>query len=310
LNGASAGGNVARMRIALTLLLAAACGGGGDSPVDATPDSPDPDGYQRLMEGEWTLAPGQEAYFCIYSTVPRDIDIRAFRPLAPPGTHHTVLTKTTSTQPDGIVPCNVGTNGTTMIYGSGVGAPDFAFPDGIGLRLTAGTRLLNNLHLYNTTDQMLTGKSGALFKEAAPGEIQHFAELVLAGPTIGLNVPPGVSTQQGNCMVDSITNAPIQVFALSQHMHKLGTHMKSVVTRSGSADIVLQDIPYDFEKQEFHHTQQLIELRPGDRLTTYCTYNNTTGTAVSFGESSDDEMCFTDLYYYPAKSANYICSGF
>jgi len=278
-------------------------------PPDAD-TGPDPDGFEKLMEGDWTLQPGQEGYFCIYSTVPRDIDISAFRPLAPPGTHHTVLTKITTSMPDGIVPCNVGTNGTTMIYGSGVGAPDFAFPPGIGLRLTAGTRLLNNLHLYNATDQVLSGKSGTLFKAAVAGEIQNFAELVLAGPTIGLSVPTGMSTQQGNCAVDRITNAPIQVFALSQHMHKLGTHMKSVVARTGSPDIVLQDIAYDFEEQKFHHTTQLVELRPGDMLTTHCTFNNTTGSTVSFGESSDDEMCFTDLYYYPARGANYICSGF
>jgi dopamine beta-monooxygenase len=191
----------------------------------------------------------------------------------------------------------------------GVGAPDFAFPPGIGLRLAAGTRLLLTLHLYNASDQTLTGRSGTLFKAAAAGEIQNFAELVLAGPTIGLTVPTGTTTQQGNCAVSRITNAPIQVFALSQHMHKLGTHMKSVVTRTGSADIVLQDIAYNFEEQKFHHTAQLVELRPGDTLTTYCTFANTTGASVGFGESSDDEMCFTDLYYYPARGASYICSG-
>jgi Copper type II ascorbate-dependent monooxygenase, C-terminal domain len=302
-----------RMRIALALcVLATACGGGDggttEPGVDAAPDPVDPDGYEKLMEGSWTLQPGQEAYFCIYSTVPRDIDIKAFRPLAPPGTHHTVLTKATTSMADGIYPCNVGTNGTTMIYGSGVGAPDFAFPPGIGLRLAAGTRLLNNLHLYNATDQVLTGKSGSLFKAAAAGEIENFAELVLAGPTLGLTVPTGTSTQQGTCSVDRITNTPIQVFALSQHMHKLGKHMKSVVQRTGSPDIVLQDIPYDFEMQQFHHTPALVELRPGDKLVTHCTFDNTTGATVSFGESSDDEMCFTDLYYYPAKSANYICT--
>jgi hypothetical protein len=45
-------------------------------------------------------------------------------------------------------------------------------------------------------------------------------------------------------------------------------------------------------------------------LTTYCTYDNTTGQTVRFGESSDDEMCFTDLFYYPAQGANFVCTGF
>lgn len=298
---------------ALAVVLVVACGGGGsdEPPMPDAPPNVDPEGWVRLMEGDWSLAAGEEGYFCVYVTLPADIDVKAFRPLAPPGTHHTVMTKITSaTPPDGTVRCGVGTNGTTMIYGSGVGAPDFEFPAGVGLRLTKGTRLLLNLHLYNATDAALTGKSGALVKPAGAGEIQNFAELVLAGPTIGLSVPTGTSTQSGKCNISSITNEPIQVFALSQHMHKLGTHMKSVITRSGSPDIVLQDIPYDFESQKFHHTPQLVELRPTDMLTTYCTFNNTTGTAVGFGESSDDEMCFTDLYYYPAKNANYICSGF
>ena len=55
---------------------------------------------------------------------------------------------------------------------------------------------------------------------------------------------------------------------------------------------------------------------PGDVLTTYCTYENTaetnppSGAPVGFGESSDDEMCFTDLFYYPAQGADFICSSF
>ena len=297
----------------LAFVVAAACGGGGSNPTGADAPAPDapaeiPEGWESLMQGDWTLQPGEEGYFCVYATVPRDLDVKAFRPLAPPGTHHTVLTLHTSASPaDGIVRCGVGTNGTTMIYGSGVGAPDFEFPTGVGLHLAAGTRLLLNLHLYNATDEVLDGTSGALVQEATAGEIQHLAELVLAGPTLTLTVPPGTSTQSGRCNISSLTSQPIQVFALSQHMHKLGTHMRSVVTR-GATEIELQDIAYDFEQQEFHHISP-VELRPGDVVTTHCTFNNTTGQTVRFGESSDDEMCFTDLYYYPAQGASYICSS-
>jgi hypothetical protein len=306
------------MRILLSLFACAAiaCGGsptppGGDDDVDIdAPPTVDPDGFQSLMEGDWQLGPGEEAYFCVYVTVPRDLHIKAFRPLGPLGTHHTVLTRTTATSPaDGTVRCGVGTNGQSMIYGSGVGAPDFTFPEGVGLKLVKGERLLLNLHLYNASDNPLTGRSGALFKEATAAEVPNLAELVLAGPTITLNVPPGVSTQRGNCSISSVTDTPIQVFAMSQHMHKLGTHMKSIIKRTGSPDIVLQDIPYDFEEQSFQLKTPHVELLPGDTLTTECTFNNTTGATVRFGESSDDEMCFTDIFYYPAQGASYICSG-
>jgi hypothetical protein len=302
--------------LALALALpAAACGGassGDDAPtVDAAVDVDAdviPDGWQKLLEGDWTLPAGREDYYCVYATVPRDLYVKAFRPLIPEGTHHTVLTRYTGNHADGIVPCDVGTNGQSMIYGSGVGSPDFVFPAGVGLHLTAGTRLLLNLHLYNASDAPISGRSGTLFQEATADEIDHVGEIVLAGPTVGLTVPTGTSTQSGTCNISSITDEPVQVFALSQHMHKLGRRLKSVIRR-GQQEIVLQDVPYDFEQQTFQLVQPTVELRPGDVLTTYCTYDNTTGSTVRFGDSSDDEMCFTDLFYYPAQGASFVCSG-
>jgi hypothetical protein len=302
-------------RIALAGLVAvvASCGGGGGGgPADDRPDGPptvdaDVDGYVTLIEGGWSLDPNEEGYYCVYATVPRDMYVKAFRPLIPLGTHHTVLTRYSGSMADGTVECGVGDNGRSMIYGSGVGSPDFVFPTGVGLHLTAGTRLLLNLHLYNASDAVLSGRSGTLFLEATAAEIQHEAEIVLAGPVLQLNVPTGTSTQSGTCQVSSITDStPVQVFALSQHMHKLGRHMRSVVTR-GSASFDLQDVDYDFERQSFQLVSPDVELRPGDVITTYCTFENTTGAPVGFGESSDDEMCFTDLFYYPAQGATYIC---
>lgn len=291
------------------LVLVVACGGSTDP--DPSPDGPivDPDGFATLMQGSWDLAPGEEGYFCVYATVPEDVYINSFRPLGPPGTHHTVLTTYAgASPPDGTVRCNVGTNGQSMIYGSGVGAPDFDFPPTVGLHLRKGQRLLLNLHLYNATDNPLSGVSGTLYKTTTAAEVPNLAELVLAGPTVGLNIPQGVSTQSGSCRLSNVTDEPIQVFALSQHMHKLGTHMKSVIDRP--TELVLQDVPYNFEEQTFHLVEPHIQLMPSDTLTTHCTFNNTTGSAVGFGESSDDEMCFTDLFYYPAQGASFICGGF
>lgn len=302
--------------VGLITVTVAACGnsssgdGDDDSPIDAaaSADTAIPDGWTSLMEGDWSLTAGAEDYYCIVTTVPRDMYVRAFRPLIPLGTHHTVVTRYEGNLADGTHRCSVGTNGQSMVYGSGVGSPDFVFPDRVGLHLTAGTRLLANLHLYNASDAPLSGRSGVLIQEATDAEIDHDAEIVLAGPTFTLSVPPGMSTQQGNCQVSNITDEPITVFAMSQHMHKLGKHMRSVVTR-GSETITLQDIPYNFENQTFQSKEPSVQLLPGDTLTTYCTYDNTTGRTVTFGDSSDDEMCFTDLFYYPAQGAEFICSG-
>ena len=76
----------------------------------------------------------------------------------------------------------------------------------------------------------------------------------------------------------------------------------------GSETFDLQDIDYEFESQTFQLTNPHVELRPGDIVRTACTFDNDTGSTVTFGESSDNEMCFTDLFYYPAQSADFICT--
>ncbi|MBL9013323.1 MAG: hypothetical protein JNL83_04055 [Myxococcales bacterium] len=300
------------LSIVLSSVLAACGSDGGSAAVDAAPGSVDsavPDGWTMLLEGDWTLPSGQpDTYYCVYATVPRDMYIKAFRPLIPVGTHHTVLTLFDGASPaDGTHLCNVGTNGQSMIYGSGVGSPDFVFPQGVGLQLKKGQRLLLNLHLYNASDVTISGRSGTYIQEAQASEIQHTAEIVLAGPTFSLQVPTGVSTQSGSCNVSQITSQPIQVFSLSQHMHKTGTHVRSVITR-GTQEIVLQDVDYNFEKQTFSLVDPHVTLQPTDKLTTYCTFDNP-GAPKRFGDSSDDEMCFTDLFYYPAQGASFTCTG-
>ena len=48
----------------------------------------------------------------------------------------------------------------------------------------------------------------------------------------------------------------------------------------------------------------------GDRLKVACTYTNTSASTVTFGDSSNQEMCFTGMYFFPARGAGiFDCSG-
>jgi hypothetical protein len=42
---------------------------------------------------------------------------------------------------------------------------------------------------------------------------------------------------------------------------------------------------------------------------TECTYDNTTNKTLTFGESSDTEMCFSVLFRYPALGVGYCTGG-
>ena len=85
-----------------------------------------------------------------------------------------------------------------------------------------------------------------------------------------------------------------------------GVRLRVARLRLGGEEIELQDVPYDFENQTFSYVDPAITLMPGDVLTTECTFDND-GATKGFGDSSDDEMCFTDLFYYPAQGAGFIC---
>jgi hypothetical protein len=305
-----------------------ACGDDDDAATDSTDDSaqvdagnpppgpdaaPDPEGWEPLLSGGWTIpkdAPDREPYYCVRVTLTEDTPIKAFRPISPLGTHHTVLTIDNGSKPDGTEVCGPGTNGNQMIYGSGVGSPSFAFPAGVGLKLRKGTQLLLNLHTYNATDNDLSGVSGVEFQRAQPNEIVHEAEVVLAGP-VGFMIPPTAPGQvhklSGECKVESISNEPIHVFAKSAHMHKRGRHLKTVVKR-GAENIVIQDTDYDFDSQSFTYMDPLFTLQAGDIIRTTCSFDNETNGPVYFGDSSDTEMCFTDIFYYPAQNANFLCA--
>lgn len=275
------------------------CGGGAAGPdtdggVDAASDGAD-DAWIVLISKDWTLPAGTEDMPRAFSDVTTDLEIRAIRPLAPPGTHHTLFGITT---PMGGDP---GTTPDGLIYASGVGTDALYMPPGVGFRIEAGKRLSLQLHLYNTGDEPLSGTSGIEVLLAEPGTITHQADIVLAGPA-GLSIPPGTHTVAHDCTID----ARQAVFAVFPHMHQLGTHFRAVA-QTAAGPVVLHDGAYDFEEQRLTPLTP-VPLARGDRITTECTWANPTDHTVGFGSSSDDEMCFSILFRYPAQGVSYCGS--
>jgi len=286
-----------RNLLAIFLLTAAACGndlGTGDD--DGTPDAPGPtDGYVSLIRGDWSLPASTEKYICVRVTATSDIYFRSIRPVAPFGTHHTVLMLGAPDGPDGVVDCNSALV-KPAIYGSGIGTSSLDLPDGVAVHVRPGQQLLLNLHLFNASDTTLTGTSGIEVLEARPETVQHEAGVVLTGKAQGLQVPPNLSTQVGRCT----TPANVTVFAVAPHMHTLGRHMKvSYANANGSGGRVLHDQPYDFDEQRFALLEPALVTTAGGRLTIECTYMNPTGNTVVFGESSNQEMCYALAFVYP-----------
>lgn len=273
---------------------------GGNNNGGADADTA-PGEWRNLIDATWVRPPG-EGYYCSRVTTTEDLWISEFRAINPEGTHHTVLTVIENpSQPDGEFDCNAGTNADRMIYGSGVGTDPFKFPDGVGVHLPAGTQLLLNLHLFNTTETALNGISGTEIRVVPASEIQHEAEAVLMGPTFTLNIPPGTQTSSGSCT----QNGDVTFISVGPHMHQLGTHMKVTAESSIDGTKVIHDAPYTFYEQNAYDLDPHIRMARGDKLRVECTYNNNTGSTVTFGDSSTQEMCFATIYRYPAFGATF-----
>lgn len=260
-------------------------------------------GWETLIEGEWSLPSGTEGYFCVMATMKEDVYIKAFRPIAPEGTHHTVLTKG-GFGGDGVFPCDAGTNGENMIYGSGVGTTDMTLPEGVAMKLQEGDTLLLNLHLYNVGGSELTGVSGTQIQRMDPSEVVYEAEGTLAGTFDILLPPQSQGSATGGCTLPVATN----VFAVGPHMHQLGTHMRVVGVPQGGPEVVLHDAAYSFDDQRGYPVSPELALAPGDSVRVECSYDNDTSQTVTWGDSSDQEMCFATLWTYPPPGTGFICS--
>ncbi|HEX7700378.1 MAG TPA: hypothetical protein VF403_06650 [Kofleriaceae bacterium] len=55
--------------------------------------------------------------------------------------------------------------------------------------------------------------------------------------------------------------------------------------------------PWEFGNQPIEPLVQTLQA--GDSLTSTCHWNNPNSTAVDYGESTDNEMCYFIMFYYP-----------
>ena len=296
---------------AFVLAVLAACGkdaatSGDDQPVDAGTDGETPVGYTKLIGGAWELPAGGNMYRCVRVTIANEMFISGIKAQAPAGTHHAVLALAdeTTSGPDGIRDCDGGTIGKVMIYASSVGTPELQLPTGVAVRVPAGQQLHLNLHLFNPGDEPLSGETAIFVKgEAAPPPT--LAEMVLAGP-LAIDVPSDGQphTVSGECTATS----PYTLFAVWPHMHTFATRQK-IEHVAGTSAAVVHDNEFRFEEQRYYPVSPMRPVATGDRIRVSCTYVNSSGSPVTYGDGRNSEMCFGGLYRFPAVGSYEYCGN-
>ena len=155
---------VLRSLAVLTFGAIVGCGSDGQAPPAEPADGPaQTPGIHRtdseviFRTENFTLQPGQERFVCYTQTLTEDTVVDGYTTRANPLVHHVVFAKTNGTEPEGSSDCDVLFRFVwEPLFLSGAGATDIDFPEGVGQVLPAGTRLLAQLHLLNSSAKPMT----------------------------------------------------------------------------------------------------------------------------------------------------------
>jgi len=303
-----------RAWLCAAVLAVAACGGGGgttgdDDQPDAAvaPDGSTTPGWTTLIQRNWQLDPTVEGFRCIRIKIQQDTYISAFRVKSPPGTHHEVLTVSTTSTPIGEYECDAtgGQLDRQMVFAGGIATNDVQFPPGVAIKLAAGTYINLNLHVANFSDQPISGTSGIEVKTLAASEVVHEADAMFLG-TWDLRIPPGSTNwmEPGSCVVPT----DWYIIDLWPHMHSYANHQNVKVVRSGGQMETLLNADYSYIEQK-NYPMANVAINTGDELQVECFYDNPTNQEIVYGDSAVAEMCFTGFYKYPAGGDKYLCAA-
>jgi hypothetical protein len=227
--------------------------------------------------------------------------------------HHWLLYSTAKSVADGTIEKGIGTHlgdSATLVAGWAVGGNDVKMPPGITGRLPApGSILMLEWHFFNQTGAAVADRSGVEIctvpaSQVEPTKVGGITWLGTENFNGPFGMPAGVESKFTGTCTPSWNNAPqgtpITIYTFQPHMHKLGKHMESYVTRSNGIKEMVFSEAFQFDNQITYNMNPYIVLNRGDTITSTCTFFNNTNASVAFGPSSNQEMCYQFAFSYPA----------
>ena len=283
-------------------------GNGGDD--DAPPDATIPPGFTELIGRDWQIdTHTSDNYFCRKIQVTQEMWISAFSSLSPLGTHHQIITVSDDPTNLGDYSCNSTNLDPKMLYAGGIDTDALQLPDNVAVHVQAGQYLNLNLHLFDATDNPLSGHSAVLVKTIDASQVVNEADMTFAGKRI-FTVPKQTTnyTITGGCVVPA--GVDWNVFAVWPHMHQLAVHQTDeIYVGANPQPTTILDVPYTFTEQQNYNMNGIV-FHPGDTVNIECIYDNPTMMDVNSGEGANNEMCLLGLYRYPviAQANPYGCT--
>ena len=172
-------------------------------------------------------------------------------------------------------------------------------PEGTGIRVEAGSKLLLQVH-YNTLggngepDLSLLDLSVETSVEK-PALIQPWTDPDwLDGE--GMLIPAN-STATHSFAYTLSGGYELLIHSSALHMHRQGQHGRFWITHPDETETCLLEIDdWDFDWQQSYKLVDPVLIQNGDTLTVECTWNNVTDEDMAWGEGTGDEMCLSTMF--------------
>lgn len=282
--------------------LALACGEnssdpapGADASVNDPGLAPPPDGEGVQLRFDASTPAGGETTHCRYFVIPEGQEVTRFEHEIGAGGHHLIVYRTAldaADVTDEVFEC--GPIAGPLTYASQLEREEFALPDGVGMKFSAGEVVQVEVHRVNATDaaqenearlnlwfadEPLPAEAGSLF--------MYHRDIAIA--------PGETATARMHCEIPE----DIEVHFLTPHTHTHATRFRVWVSGEGEeSELVLDGNGYvDRDTRAF---APALSVRAGQSLDFECDYENNTGDWIVEGPSGvDNEMCLLLGQYHP-----------
>lgn len=230
--------------------------------------------------------------------------------------------------PDGSFDCDAGGLDGTLLGAWAPGTVPMRTPEDVGMRVTAGSRIVLNIHYHPTGLGPEVDDSTRVQLDWMDEQPTWRGEMALVGnsndpeelmPNDGdrtdtpeFRIPAGAQGHLEEMVFEIPSDLPqLRVWAVGAHMHYVGTNMQIRFQGDGYDDCMLETPNYSFEWQRLYNYDAPLDQLPlaigGDRIYLRCEYDNSMNNPyvvealdaqglsepidVVLGEETLDEMC-------------------
>ena len=181
------------------------------------------------------------------------------------------------------------------------------FPDGMGMRLEAGSQLVLQMHYFKGPGETPADRPGYALMLADQVEDELF--YLALGPD-SFRIPAGdpSHTETLELPMEYLTYGQfsLDVYGLMPHMHVLGASYDFFATTpEGDEACLSRADDYDFSMQPTYWFDEPVRVGPSDLLSVSCTWDNSAENPrqlsdpprdVTWGENTQEEMCYALMY--------------